>query len=82
MIEFKQHRDTGLFIGPRGYAVRRDGSEDYPPYWTAYRPDANGQPCLEPRHELGGGAGDEGFRKCIALCEREMRAGQQQGPAL
>lgn len=60
-----------LLTAPGGYAIRRDGNHS-PAYWTAYRPDSNGNPCIDQHHELGAGAGDEGWRKCVRLCEQHQ----------
>lgn len=71
-MQFAEKR-SGLFIAPGGYAIRRDGQSS-PPYWTAYRPGSDGTPCIDPQHELGAGAGDAGWLKCVGLCELEARA--------
>lgn len=73
-MQFVETR-SGLFIAPGGWAIRRDGSES-PAYWTAYRPAADDNVCLSPSHELGAGAGDEGWLKCVRLCELELRSRQ------
>jgi glycyl-tRNA synthetase alpha subunit len=60
-----------LFTAAAGYAIWRDG-EDSPQYFTAFRPDRYGRPCTLPSHELGAGAGDDGWAKCVALCEQHQ----------
>ena len=71
----------GVYTAAGGYAIRRDGSE-WPAYWVAYRPGSNGKPSLTPSHELGAGAGDHGWLKCLRLC-REHRDGlNPTAPAL
>lgn len=71
-MKFLEKR-SGLFIASGGWAIRRDGNES-PAYWTAFRPDAHGKPCLAPQHELGAGAGDQGWLKCMRLCESHQRS--------
>lgn len=56
-----------VFTAAHGYAIKRDG--DNPAYWMAFRPGANGKPCFDPSHELGSGAGDQGWLKCVRACE-------------
>lgn len=59
---------TNLLTSPSGYAIRRDGNHS-PAYWMAYRPATNGKHCIDQAHELGAGAGDQGWLKCVRLCE-------------
>ncbi len=74
-MPFTPHASPNLFIAPGGYAIKRDGTED-PAYWIAYRPGSNGKHCINPQHEIGAGAGDQGWLKCVRLCELEERSGQ------
>lgn len=67
----------GVFVARGGYAIRRDGhADDSPSYWIAYRPGRNGKPCINPQHEIGAGAGDDGWLKCVRMCEIEERSRQ------
>lgn len=75
-LEFTPHASSsGLFTAAGGYAIRRDGDES-PAYWIAYRPGSNGKHCINPQHEIGAGAGDQGWLKCVRLCELEERSGR------
>lgn len=67
-MNFTPHARPNLFTAPGGYAIRRDGEES-PAYWFAYRPGSDGKPCIDPQHEIGAGAGHEGWLKCVRLCE-------------
>lgn len=62
---------ANVLTAPAGYAIRRDGNHS-PAYWMAYRPGSHGKPCIDRDHELGAGAGDEGWKKCVRLCEQHQ----------